>query len=201
MNIMKSLRPIEITLAAMFVALMAIGANLTSYITIGTVPLSMQPFFAVLAGLLLGSRLGAISMTAYVLVGLVGVPVFAKFGSGIGSFIGAGGTTGGFIISFIFVAFFAGLIVEKGQRNLITYIIAAFVGLTLNYTIGTTYLYYAVNAWAGYKVEYATAWSWMYLFLIKDIIFTFIAATIAPRIFNTIKNTSAYSKLHSKEAA
>jgi biotin transport system substrate-specific component len=209
---MKTLRPIDITLAAMFVALMAIGANLTSYLTLFNVPITMQPFFAILAGILLGSRLGAISMIVYALVGLAGAPVFAKLGQGVGSFIGAGGITGGFIISFIAAAFVAGLIVEKSPvRNLGTYLVASFVGLALIYIIGTTYLYFGFNAWiAGQSfdggktvnqaISYNTAWQWMKYFLIKDAIFTVIGAVISPRLYNALKGTSAYQKLHNKAA-
>jgi biotin transport system substrate-specific component len=198
---MKKFRTIEITLAAMFVALMAIGANVTSYISISEVPLSMQPFFAILAGLLLGSRLGAISMIAYALVGIAGAPVFAKFGSGIGSFVGAGGLTGGYILSFIAVAFVAGLIVEKSQsRSLATFMIAAFAGIILNYVIGTTYFVYAFNAWIG-EMSHSAAWKIMIPFAVKDVIFTVIAALIAPRLYNALKNTSAYQHLQNKDVA
>ncbi len=72
----------------MFVALMAIGANIVSwapFLQVAGIPLSMQPFFAILAGLLLGSRLGALSMTVYMLVGVAGAPIFANFKAGFGA--------------------------------------------------------------------------------------------------------------------
>ncbi len=65
---MRRLHVLDLALAAMFVALMAIGANIVSwapFLQVAGIPLSMQPFFAILAGLLLGSRLGALSMTVY----------------------------------------------------------------------------------------------------------------------------------------
>src|SRR5690348_5425090 len=101
-------RAIDLTLVGMFVALMAIGANITSFapfMVVGGVPITLQTFFAVLAGAILGSRLGSIAMVVYAIVGLVGVPVFAKFGAGPSSVISP---TFGFIISFIFTAYVVG---------------------------------------------------------------------------------------------
>jgi biotin transport system substrate-specific component len=200
---MNNLRTIDMTFAAMFVALMAIGANLGLIIPdIGGVPLTLQTFFAILAGLLLGSRLGAISMTVYALVGLVGVPVYAKLGSGIDSFVGANGYTGGFIISFIFVAFFAGLIVEKSKsKNLVTFIIAAFVGAIVNYGIGTPYMVFALNTWAGIELSHMAGWISMAPFAVKDAIFTLLAALIAPRLYEVLIRTSAYQKLNNQNKA
>ena len=75
---MRRFHVLDLALAAMFVALMAIGANIVSwapFLQVAGIPLSMQPFFAILAGLLLGSRLGALSMTVYMLVGAAGAPI------------------------------------------------------------------------------------------------------------------------------
>ena len=77
---------LSLVYSGMFAALMMIGANITAFapfLTVGGVPITLQTFFAILAGLILGSRLGAISMTVYMFLGLTGAPVFAKFGGGI----------------------------------------------------------------------------------------------------------------------
>ena len=55
------LRTIEITLAGLFIVLIAIGANITTivpFLVVGGVPITLQTFFAILAGLILGSKLG-----------------------------------------------------------------------------------------------------------------------------------------------
>ncbi|MDE1455385.1 biotin transporter BioY, partial [Bacillus paralicheniformis] len=73
----KKLRAADMALVGMFAALMGIGANITSFapfLQIGGIPLTMQPFFCLLAGLLLGRKLGALSMIVYALVGFVGAP-------------------------------------------------------------------------------------------------------------------------------
>src|SRR5690554_7034323 len=74
---------IKLTKAAMFTALMAIGANLTAFITIGSVPLTFQTAIAILCGIILGKRDGFLSMVGYVFVGLAGIPVFAGFQGGV----------------------------------------------------------------------------------------------------------------------
>src|SRR3954463_12418649 len=108
----RKFKTIELTLSSMFVVLIAVGANITSMIpglVVGGVPITLQTFFAILAGLVLGSRLGAISMLVYTFVGLVGIPVFSQFASGFDTIVSP---TFGFILSFILVAYFTGKIVE-----------------------------------------------------------------------------------------
>ncbi|WP_099361741.1 biotin transporter BioY [Fredinandcohnia onubensis] len=186
------IRAIEITYVGMFAALMAIGANITSmvpFLQVAGVPLTMQTFFAVLAGLLLGSRLGAISMTVYMLIGIAGAPVFSGFEAGLAPLIGG---TGGFILSFIATAYFSGKIVEhaKGSPTLKTFMIAAFVGLFMNYFIGTNYMYFAFNFWLEVKMSYGAAWSVMAWFIVKDLAFTIFAALISPRIYRAVTRNS-----------
>ncbi|HEX6923374.1 MAG TPA: biotin transporter BioY [Bacillales bacterium] len=191
-NTKRKWQPIDLAYAGMFAALMAIGANLTSMITFGAIPLTMQTFFAIMAGALLGSRLGATSMLVYMIVGLIGVPVFAGFSGGPGTIFSQ---SFGFIISFIFVAYVTGKIIEaKPHPGLPRFFAACFVGLFLNYAIGTTIMYFALNFWvAGSEaVPYFTAWAFMLPFLPKDILFTIIAAVIAPRIYQSVRKSSRY---------
>ena len=120
--------PLTLVYSGMFAALMMIGANITAFVpflVVGGVPITLQTFFAILAGLILGSRRGALAMTVYMFIGLAGAPVFARFSGGFGSIISP---TFGFIVSFILVAFIVGKIVEKNGK-LHGYIIAALVGM------------------------------------------------------------------------
>ncbi|WP_078379199.1 biotin transporter BioY [Sutcliffiella halmapala] len=187
----RSLKTLDITYAAMFVALMAIGANITSwlpFLEVAGIPLSMQPFFCVLAGILLGSRLGAISMFVYLLVGVAGAPVFAQFGSGMGSVLGA---SGGFLLSYIVTAFVVGLIVERqANPGLKTFMSASFVGIILIYFIGTTYMYFIVNYVLEGTMSYLAAWGIMAWFSVKDLVFTILCALIAPRLYHTLNKTT-----------
>ncbi|WP_085522894.1 biotin transporter BioY [Tuberibacillus sp. Marseille-P3662] len=177
----------DLVLAALFAALMAIGANITVLIPpVAGVPLTFQPFFAVIAGLLLGSRLGPVSMIVYMLIGLAGVPVFAQMLGGIGVTMKQ---DFGFILSFIAVAYISGKIVETTPSpSMKHFFLAAYAGLFVNYIIGTHWMYMALNFWINTPIPYWTTWTSMVPFFIKDIIFIFIAALLGERVFYSIYN-------------
>ncbi|MGG1628879.1 biotin transporter BioY [Rossellomorea sp. NRS-1567] len=192
----RKLRTIDLTLAGMFVALMAIGANITTFVpfmVVGGVPITLQTFFAILAGAILGSRVGAISMTVYALVGLVGVPVFARFGAGLSSIVSP---TFGFIVSFIFTAYITGKIVEK-HKGVKVYIFAALVGMAVNYVVGTNWMYAAYKLWAAAPegFTYKLAWAWMVVPLPKDIILAVCAGIMAHRLEKSVLSKSTFKNI------
>ncbi|MGV3488936.1 MAG: biotin transporter BioY [Tuberibacillus sp.] len=178
-------KTIDLLLAALFAALMGIGANLASFLpAVSGVPLTFQTVIAILAGAVLGSRLGAVSMTVYMLIGLVGAPIFAGFTGGPSTIFG---NTFGFILSFIVLAYAVGKIIEKSkQPTFPVFLLASVVGLVINYLIGTTYMYAALNLWIHSPLSYKTAWVIMFPFLIKDAILTFVIAVVASRIYQSV---------------
>lgn len=192
----KKLRPIDLTLVGMFVALMAIGANITSFVpfmVVGGVPITLQTFFAILAGLILGSRLGAIAMTVYTLVGLVGVPVFAQFGGGFSMILRP---TFGFILSYILVAYIAGKIVEK-KSSLPAFITASLIAMVINYVLGTNLMYLAYKLWAAAPegFTYKMAWLWMVAPLPKDIILSVLAGMFALRLEKSVLSKGLFKNV------
>ncbi|MFC5590194.1 biotin transporter BioY [Sporosarcina soli] len=180
--------PLTIVYSGMFAALMMIGANITAFVpflVIGGVPITLQTFFAILAGLLLGSRLGAMAMTVYLFIGLVGAPVFSKFGGGFGYIVNP---TFGFVVSFILTAYIAGKIVEKNGK-LQGYIFAALVGMIVNYLFGTNWMYFAYKFWAAAPdaFTYKIAWLWMIPPLPKDILLSVLAGMFGHRMYKVLK--------------
>ncbi|MBO2537619.1 biotin transporter BioY [Rummeliibacillus suwonensis] len=179
---------LDIVYCGLFATLMMIGANITSFapfLVVGGVPITLQPLFAILAGLVLGSRLGAVSITVYTLLGLVGAPVFAKFSGGFSSILSP---TFGFIVTFILSAYVAGKMVEY-RRTKTMYITAALVGIAINYLIGTNWMYYAYKLWAAAPegFTYKMAWLWMIPPLPKDIILAVFAGIFGYRLQKIIK--------------
>lgn len=93
----------DMTLMALFAALTAVGAWIS--IPIPPVPFTFQVFFVLLAGAVLGSVRGGLSQIVYVLLGAVGLPVFAGGTSGLGALAGP---SGGYIFGFVAAAFLIG---------------------------------------------------------------------------------------------
>ena len=108
----------------------------------GGVPISLATFAVMLAGVLLGGSLGAFSQLIYVLLGAVGLPVFAGWSGGIGNVLGM---TGGYIIGYIPCAFLTGLIYKKfgiGAKKT-----ARILYMVLGMAAGTIALYAIGTAW------------------------------------------------------
>ncbi|WP_432816121.1 biotin transporter BioY [Ureibacillus chungkukjangi] len=179
---------VDLVYCGMFATLMMIGANITSFapfFIVGGVPITLQTFFAVLAGLVLGSRNGAIACTVYMLIGLAGAPVFAKFSGGFDSILSP---TFGFILTFIFAAYLTGKIVETFQ-TLKHYIVAALFSMLVIYIAGTNWMYLSYKLWADAPPElsYQLVWGWMLIPLPKDIILAIFAAFLAFRLQRILK--------------
>ncbi|WP_160724307.1 biotin transporter BioY [Bacillus sp. USDA818B3_A] len=193
---MRRLRALDLTLAAMFVALMAIGANISTiapFLHVGGVPITLQTFFAILAGAILGSRLGSVAMTVYMLVGLVGVPVFADFTGGLSIIIRP---TFGFVLSYILVAFMIGKMVER-NKSLPAFITASLIGMAVNYLFGTNWMYFAYKLWASAPegFTYKMAWLWMAAPLPKDIILSVLAGIMAHRLEKTVLSKGQFKQI------
>jgi len=119
--------------AAMFGALTAIGSFIV--IPLQPLPITLQTLFTGLAGVLLGGYSGALSQIVYVLLGIIGLPVFAGGKAGIGTLFGP---TGGYLIGFIIGAFVIGKIVETQKEPGLVWIALALVaGNLVIYTLGT----------------------------------------------------------------
>ncbi|XNN68643.1 biotin transporter BioY [Bacillus pumilus] len=188
-------RTADFVLVGMFAALMSIGANITSivpFLQVGGIPLTMQPFFCVLAGLLLGRRLGALAMIVYALVGIAGAPVFAQFSAGFGVILGK---SGGFVLSYIPAAWLAGFILEKRKNpGFGRFLLAAIAGTTVMYLIGTTYTYLALNVWLNAPISYQTTWLFMIWFMVKDYALTILLAMLAPKIYRSVSKATSFRK-------
>ncbi|GAK13745.1 biotin transporter BioY [Geomicrobium sp. JCM 19039] len=188
------MRAYDMILVSMFVALMSVGANITSmfpFLVIFGVPLTFQSFIAILTGAILGSKRGALAMGLYALVGLAGAPIFTQFHGGIGMLVRP---TFGFVLSFIVLAFVVGKIIERKQHpSFLTYLVASMVGLLINYIIGTNWMYgmYSLGFQAPDNFTYSLVWLWMLLPFVKDIILTVMAASIAYKLVAILPQRTA----------
>lgn len=116
-------------------ALMAVGAYL--HIPLGPVPVVLSTLFVLLSGLLLGSRWGVASVGLYLLVGAMGMPVFAGGRGGIAHFLGP---TGGYLFGFLLAAWITGFVSERRRGKLAPEIGAVIVGSLAIYALGLPWL-------------------------------------------------------------
>jgi biotin transport system substrate-specific component len=128
----------HIVLSGLFAALTAALSQIVINIPVSPVPITLQVFSVVLAGAILGSRLGAISQLVYVITGAVGLPVFAGFEAGIGVILGP---KGGYIVGFPVLAFITGLLIERQRKpGLLSIFASMLAGMAVFYAIGTAWL-------------------------------------------------------------
>lgn len=123
----------ELILCSVFAAFISIFAQIALPLPFTAIPLTLQVFAIAITGIILGSKLGFISLLIYLLLGGVGLPVFSNFSGGIASLVGP---TGGYLLGFPLMAFIIGYFREKFNYSN-TLIVGLLLGLFVDYTTGT----------------------------------------------------------------
>lgn len=174
----------KLSLISMFTALTAIGAFIS--IPIGPVPITLQSLFVILSGIVLGSKLGALSQLAYIILGLIGIPVFSSFTGGLQSILSP---SFGFIIGFVFASFLSGLIMESSWIKINKKIcLAAFIGTITIYLFGLPYMYYILNGILGKDLSFIQVFNIGCLIFLPGDALKFIAVSIvASKLLKVIK--------------
>lgn len=169
-------------LASLFAALTAVGAFIK--IPLPYVPFTLQLFFVLLAGALLGSRLGVLSQLVYIAIGLIGVPIFAQGGGP--SYVLQ--PTFGYLIGYVFCAYLVGKLIEsKSSKNFFTYLWPMYLGLGMIYLFGVIYLYLIIHFLTDHTFTLFKAISiGLLTFLPKDLLLTGITAFLASKIIKRI---------------
>lgn len=161
-------------LAALFAALTAVGAFLR--IPLGALSMSLQTFFTILAGVLLGAKWGALSQTVYVVIGLVGLPVFTM-GGGPGYIFQP---SFGFLLGLIPGALVTGLIAKDRGDRPAWVVLACVVGTAVIYAVGLPYMYLIFNAYLGKTMTVGAAvTAGMLVYLPGDAIKIVVTALLA----------------------
>lgn len=172
--------------ASLFAALIAAGAYLA--IPVGPVPIVLQNFFVMLAGLLLGGVWGMGAVGLYLLAGAAGLPVFAGGTGGIGRLLGP---TGGYLLGYIPAVFLIGILSEKGKGKIFIDVLAMICGTVIIYAFGVSWLRTVTGmAWAK-----ALA-AGMYPFLPGDILKIVAAIPVARTLRPFVQDQVAVSSGH-----
>ncbi len=125
----------NMVLASLLAALIAAGSYIQ--IPIGPVPIVLTNLFVLLSGLLLGSRWGLASVGVYLLVGAMGMPVFAGGKGGLAHFLGP---TGGYLLGYALSVWGVGCIAERAKGNMVWEVLAVILGVISIYAVGVPWL-------------------------------------------------------------
>lgn len=173
------------TIDLAYMALGAVIIAVCSWISIPTtVPFTMQTFavFCILG--LLGGKRGTISILVYILLGAVGVPVFAGFSGGFGIIIGP---TGGYIVAFILMGLLYWLLEALFGTKLYIRIIAMLAGLLVCYAFGTAWFMVVYARQTGPMSLGAALASCVVPFIVPDLIKMALALLITSRVGKYLK--------------
>lgn len=169
---MRSTLTRQLVLAALFAALTAVCSQIQ--IPLPMIPINLALFAVHLCGALLGAKWGALSMTVYALLGAMGVPVFAGFGSGPAVLFGK---TGGYIIGYILCAAIVGLLSRRLGFTFPKLCLSMVIGVAVCYVFGTAW-FMVISG-----LNLATSLSYCVLpFLPGDAVKILLAAFLALRL-------------------
>ena len=142
------------------------------------VPVTGQTLVVLLIGMIYGLRLGGLTITAYLLQGAIGLPVFAGGAFGIATLVGP---TGGYLGGFLIAAVVMGFLAERGMgRNIISTMIAMIIGNAVIYVMGVSWLASFIGA------EKALA-AGVLPFLYGDALKLAVAAGLMPVAWSIVK--------------
>lgn len=162
----------QITLCALFAALIAVGTHIK--IPTPLLPLTLQTLFVVLSGLVLGRKYGALSVCVYVIAGLAGLPVFT--GSALNP-------TFGYIVGFIPGAWIAGYVAERFAPKFMTWFLGAVAGIAVIYAVGIPYYWLMSKYYIGNELGAKTLLMYFVLMPIPgDVAKSVVAGLIVQRL-------------------
>lgn len=172
---METEKKFSITQIAVIGVMTAVICILAPFsLPIGPVPISFTNLAIYIALYVLGMKRGTISYLIYLLIGLVGIPVFSGFTGGPQKLFGP---TGGYLIGFIPMAVIAGIVIDKCMKKWYFCLLAMIAGTWVCYLFGTAWLAFQANM--TFKAALAAG---VIPFIIEDLIKMILALLIGPQI-------------------
>lgn len=133
----KGIHTRQLALVGLMTAVICILGPITMPLPFSPVPVSLANLAIFLSLFVLGMKKGALSYVIYLLLGLVGLPVFSAFTGGPGKLLGP---TGGYLIGFLFMAVISGIFIDKWSDNMLVCMLGMMLGTVVCYLFGTVWL-------------------------------------------------------------
>lgn len=179
----------EIALISIFTALTAVGAFIS--IPVGPVPITLQTLFVLLSGILLGPKLGALSQVVYILLALIGIPIFSGFSGGPQILLKP---SFGFSIGFVFAAYIAGRISRGDLEVKSRILVGAIAGSIVIYLFGLPYMYYILNIVMEKGLSFGAVFKMgCLLFIPGDLLKLILANAISIKVLPILKSMDSLS--------
>lgn len=174
-NQQKRIKIFDIVSIALFSVIIAI----CSWIAIPfTIPFTLQTFAIFLTLLVLGGKKGILAIVLYLVLGIIGIPVFSNFTGGLGVIMGP---TGGYIVGFLFLGLIY-MLITFFSKKIGGIVIGLIVGLIVCYLFGTLWFTFGYTGNAN-KMTFWTSLSLCVVpFIIPDLIKMIVAILIAVKI-------------------
>lgn len=169
----------EMVFTALFAAIICVVSPFIILLPFSPVPLSLATFAIYIAAASMNWKTGTLAVALYLLIGMIGLPVFSGFTGGVQKLVGP---TGGFLIGYIPCAFIIGRIIDKFERKTWLYPVSMVLGTSVLYACGTV--------WFIISMKYTLAAALMACvvpFLIGDAVKIILASVIAPVLRKVLK--------------
>lgn len=182
---MEAVKQRSKTYDLVYISILVVLITVCSWISIPlTVPVTLQTFGVFTAVGLLGGKRGTLAVLVYILMGAIGIPVFSGFTGGIGILAG---TTGGYIVGFLFSALLMWGMEKLFGRNMKVLAGSMILGLIACYAVGTLW-FMAVYAASSGAVGLLTVLGWcVFPFILPDIAKIVLALILTKRLSGVIK--------------
>ena len=188
---MKNTKTVKLILCALFAALMAVGAFMR--IPTPFVPITFQTLFSILSGLLLGGKLGAASVSVYIAMGLVGIPVFTE-GGGPWYVLKP---TFGYLIGFAAGAYITGAVANNTETPSLKRILCAvFAGIAVIYILGIIHYFLISHLYTGTNIGFRALFFYCFVMPFPGDVLPCILAAFAAKRIIPIRNK--YLPVHKK---
>ena len=175
----KKLTTYQMAVTALMAAALCVLGPLS--VPIGAIPISLSNFVICLTAWLLGPKFGTLSVAVYLLIGLVGVPVFSGYGAGIAKLAGP---TGGYLVGYLLLAFIGGLFIEKSKGQPVIAGIGLVLGDAACYVLGTIWFMILTGA------DLVSALGWCVLpYLPGDAVKIVLAAVLTMQLDKRLKGS------------
>jgi len=176
----KRMTVYQLVTCALMAAVLCVVAPLS--LQIGPVPISLATFILYLTAMLLGMKMGTVSCLIYLLLGLVGMPVFTGYMGGVGKIIGP---TGGYLVGYLPMTLIAGFFVDRFHGKIILSAAGMILGTAVLYALGTAW--FVIQA--GCTLSYALAVC-VVPFLLIDLAKIVLAVLLGTLVRSRLKKAS-----------